>query len=160
MRAVVARRMREELPALRAIEHPDDEEVREALDVLQAHLEGGIELDDAVRLVLRTEPLRNGSGIVERGTHHRDGRHHDRFPGRHASTVSERAASASGSGPGPISLQWRTRCHAPCTLSLDMFSRPAEPSDGPAVLVVEDQDDFRQALQAHLEHEGYRTIGC
>jgi len=41
-----------------------------------------------------------------------------------------------------------------------MFSRPAEPSDGPAVLVVEDQDDFRQALQAHLEHEGYRTIGC
>lgn len=41
-----------------------------------------------------------------------------------------------------------------------MSAQPARPTDPASVLIVEDQDDLRHALEQLLEHAGFRTIAC
>ena len=75
MRTVVGRRSTDELVILVLAEDPEDKEVREAFDVLEAGLKIGAEFEDALFGVLCTKAARDGVGVLKRAAHPADGTH-------------------------------------------------------------------------------------
>ena len=92
----VERHLRDELVALRAVEHPDDEEVREALDVLEPRLELRPQLERALGVVLRAGALRDLGLVAVRAEDAADRPHlddhgvlaHEMPPARDEGTIS------------------------------------------------------------------------
>ena len=66
VRAIVGWRSAEQLKALRAVELPEDDEMREAFDVGEAGLEVGQDIEDAIGLVPCAEAFGNLAGAFVR----------------------------------------------------------------------------------------------
>src|SRR5439155_15667875 len=69
MRPIVGRRCTEQFEPMRAIELPDDNEMREALDVGEPRLKLGQDLERAICLVFSAKPLGNLACVLVRTAH-------------------------------------------------------------------------------------------
>jgi hypothetical protein len=69
MRPIIGRRCTEQLEPMGAIELPDDDEMREALDVGEPWLKIRQDLEHAIGFVFRAKPPGNLTGVLVRTTH-------------------------------------------------------------------------------------------
>src|SRR5437660_5271590 len=83
MRSFFAGRRADEIESLRTIEHPNNEQVREALDVREPGLELRQDLDYAIRLVLCAGTFRNLHRFLERRPRESDRARCEEKLGRH-----------------------------------------------------------------------------